>query len=205
MTDLLAKILHRVYRLTGGRALLVLPFLLCTLCAGIAHAQNPSSADSTEWRPYQVGFSAAAFVSILEGPNAPENYQFYGRYRLTRQWTLRTAVRYEHQFSDNQSLDLTARTGLDYVVRDDGRLQLYVGLDAVGGYDRAFNDDKTYRVGAAPVFGMLVFATDYLSFSVEPRLVALYSYFDNPGNSPNADEWAVELKGDSLLIISIHF
>ena len=52
---------------------------------------------------------------------------------------------------------------------------------------------------------MLVFVTDHLSFSVEPRLVALYSYFDNPAPSSNADEWTVDLKGDSLLIVSIHF
>ena len=196
--------LRCVYQSTGGRAMLVLPFLF-VLAAGAVCAQDRPSADSTEWRPYQVGFSVAGFVTILDGPDAPENYQIYGRYRMTPHWTLRTAVRYEHRFADDQELDLTGRMGLDYVVRDDGRLQLYAGLDAVGGYERAFNDDKTYRIGAAPVFGMLVFVTDFLSFSVEPRLVALYSYFDNPGNSPNADEWTVELKGDSLLIISVHF
>ena len=196
--------LRCVYQSTGGRAMLVLPFLF-VLAAGAVCAPDRPSADSTEWRPYQVGFSVAGFVTILDGPDAPENYQIYGRYRMTPHWTLRTAVRYEHRFADDQELDLTGRMGLDYVVRDDGRLQLYAGLDAVGGYERAFNDDKTYRIGAAPVFGMLVFVTDFLSFSVEPRLVALYSYFDNPGNSPNADEWTVELKGDSLLIISVHF
>ena len=196
--------LRCIYQSTGGRAMLVLPFLFVLATGGIC-AQDGPSADSTEWRPYQVGFSVAGFVTILDGPDAPENYQIYGRYRMTPHWTLRTAVRYEHRFADDQELDLTGRMGLDYVVRDDGRLQLYAGLDAVGGYERAFNDDKTYRIGAAPVFGMLVFVTDFLSFSVEPRLVALYSYFDNPGNSPNADEWTVELKGDSLLIISVHF
>lgn len=182
--------------------MLVLPFLY-VLLMGAAHAQP---ADSTEWRPVQVGFSAAAFVSILEGPDAPENYQIYGRVRATRHWTVRAAVRYEHLISDEQEIETAARLGVDYVLRDDGRLQLYAGVDAVGGYERFLNDDRTYRVGGAPVFGMLVFVTDYLSFSVEPRLVATYAYFDNRGgNSANVDEWSVDLKGDSLLIVSVHF
>jgi len=193
--------------------MLVLP-LLCALVVGAAHAQP---ADSTEWRPVQVGFSAAAFVSILEGPDAPENYQLYGRVRATPHWTLRGAVRYphwtlrgavryEHLFSDEQEIEAAARVGVDYVLRDDGRLQLYAGIDAVGGYERFLNYDRTYRIGGAPVFGMLVFVTDYLSLSVEPRLVATYAYFDNRGgNSANVDEWSVDLKGDSLLIVSFHF
>jgi hypothetical protein len=203
MTDV-KQIIRCLYQSPGGRAVLVLPFLF-VLVSGPVCAQDASSADSTAWRPYQVGISTSALITIFDGPDAPENYQFYGRYRLTRHWTLRTAVRYEHQFADEQELNLTARTGVDYIIRDDGRLQLYAGLDAVGGYDRAFNDDKTYRLGAAPLFGMLIFVTDYLSFSVEPRLVALYSYFDNPTPSPDADQWTVGLKGDSLLIVSIHF
>ena len=204
MTDPLPTVLRQFCWRTGGRALLVLPFL-CVLCAGMTHAQAPLPADSTEWRPYQVGFSAAAFVSIFEGPDAPENYQLYGRYRMTRHWTLRTAIRYEHLFADEQELDLTTRMGLDYILRDNGRFQLYTGIDAIGGYDRFLNDDRTYRGGAAPLFGMLIFVTDYLSFSVEPRLVILYSYFENANSPSNADEWTVELKGDDLLIISVHF
>jgi hypothetical protein len=198
-----AQTVRNVLRaMAGGRAMLVLP-LLWGLLPGPVLAQP---ADSAEWRPVQVGFSAAGLVSILEGPDAPENYQIYGRVRATRHWTARAAVRYEHLLSDEQEIETAARVGLDYVLRDDGRLQLYAGLDAVGGYDRFRNDDRTYRLGGAPVFGMLLFVTDYLSLSVEPRLVATYAYFDNRGgNSANADEWSVDLKGDSLLIVSVHF
>ncbi|PSQ97475.1 MAG: hypothetical protein BRD55_02520 [Bacteroidetes bacterium SW_9_63_38] len=152
-----------------------------------------------------MGFSAADFVAVLNGPAAPEQYQIYGRYRLTRDWTLRTAARYRQLFAEDDRLELAVRIGADRVLRDGKRLQLYIGLDAIGGYDRSFGEDRTYRIGGAPLFGMLVFVTDYLSFSVEPRLVGLYSSFDNPAPSPDADEWTVGLKGNNLLIVSLHF
>lgn len=176
------------------------------LLVGPARAQLVSSADSSAWRPFQIGFSAAAFVTILEGPDAPERYQLYGRYRMMPRWTARAAVRYEQLFTDGQELDLGVRLGADYVLRDDGRLQLYAGVDAIGGYERQLNDNRTVRLGGAPLFGMLLYITDYLSLSVEPRLVATYRYFDKRGSfAADADEWAVELKGNGLLIVSIHF
>lgn len=193
-------------RFAGGRGLfLVLPLVCALFVCGGARAQDAVPADSTRWRPYQIGFSAAAFVTILEGADAPERYQVYGRYRATRDWALRAALRYEHLFSGDQDLDLTARTGLDRVLRTDGPLRVYGGLDVVAGYTQSLGGDRTYRLGGAPVLGLLLFVTPNVSLSVEPRLVALYSYFDNPGNAADDETLSVEVQGDGLLILSVHF
>lgn len=179
---------------------------MCALfvCGG-ARAQDAAPADSARWRPYQIGVSAAAFVTILEGADAPERYQVYGRYRATRDWALRAALRYEHLFSGGQDLELALRTGADRVVRTDGPLQVYGGLDLVAGYTQSLGGDRTYRLGGAPVLGLLLFVTPNVSLSVEPRLVALYSYFDNPGNAADDETLSVEVKGNGLLLLSVHF
>lgn len=190
----------------GGRGrLLVLPLVCVLFFCGGARAQDAAPADSTQWRPYQIGFSAAAFVTILEGADAPERYQVYGRYRATRDWALRAALRYEHLFSGDQNLDLTARTGVDRLLRTDGPLRVYGGIDVVAGYTQSPGGDRTYRLGSAPVLGLLLFVTSNVSLSVEPRLVALYSYFDNPGNAANDETLSVEVQGEGLLILSVHF
>jgi hypothetical protein len=162
-------------------------------------------ADSTQWHPYQVGFPTAAFITILRRADAPERYQVYGRYRVTRDWTLRAAVRYRHLFSEDQEVETSVRTGVDYVVREEGRFQLYGGVDLLTGYDRTLNGDQTFRVGSAPLLGLLFHVTPHLSLSVEPRLVALYSYFDNPAQLPDDDTFSVEVKGEGLLFINVHF
>jgi hypothetical protein len=179
---------------------------VCALfvCGG-ARAQDAAPADSAQWRPYQVGVSAAALVTILEGADAPERYQVYGRYRTTRDWTLRAALRYEHLFSGGQDLELAARMGVDRVLRTDGPLQVYGGVDVVTGYDQSRGGDRTYRLGGAPVLGLLLFVTPNVSLSVEPRLVALYSYFDNRGNAADDETLSVEVKGNGLLLLSVHF
>lgn len=162
--------------------------------------------DSSRWRPYQIGFSAAAFVPLLERADAPERYQLYGRYRATRDWALRAALRYEHRFSGDQDLTLTTRMGVDRILRTDGPLRVYGGIDVVAGYNQSLGGDRTYRLGGAPVLGLLLFVTPNVSLSVEPRLVALYSYFDNRGGNAADDETlSVELQGDGLLILSVHF
>lgn len=175
------------------------------LLTGRAHAQGRSAADTTRWRPYQVGFSAAAFVKILEAADAPGRYQLYGRYRRTPHWTLRAALRYEQLFGGDDRVRLAARTGTDYVVRESDRLQLYGGADLVAGYDRFANGTRSYRIGAAPVFGLLVFLTPYLSLSVEPRLVASYTYTNPTGGEAPEETASVAIKGDGLLILSVHF
>lgn len=153
-----------------------------------------------------MGFSAAAFITILDGADAPENYQLYGRYRVTRDWAVRTALRYEHLFNGEQELQLATRLGADYVVRETSRFQLYSGGDLVTGYDRFLNGDRTYRVGGAPVLGVLLYLTPHISLSVEPRLVATYTYFDNrAGGAANEESLSIEVKGDGLLILSVHF
>jgi hypothetical protein len=35
--------------------------------------------------------------------------------------------------------------------------------------------------------------------------VALYSYFDNPGNAADDETLSVEVKGNGLLLLSVHF
>jgi hypothetical protein len=56
------------------------------------------------------------------------------------------------------------------------------------------------------VLGLLLFITPNLSFSVEPRLVGIYSYFENRAtNAESEDTISVELKGENLLILSVHF
>lgn len=193
-------------RSTGGRGVyLVLPLVCALFVCGGARAQDTAPADSTRWRPYQIGFSAAAFVTILEGADAPERYQVYGRYRATRDWALRAALRYQHLFSGDQDLEVTTRMGVDRILRTDGPLQVYGGIDVVAGYNQSLGGDRTYRLGGAPVLGLLVFVTPNVSLSVEPRLVALYSYFDNPGNAADDETLSVEVQGDGLLILSVHF
>lgn len=143
---------------------------------------------------------------ILEEADAPERYQVYGRYRTTRDWSLRAALRYRHLFSGDQELDLTTRMGVDRVLRTDGPLQLYGGIDVVTGYNQSLGGDRTYRLGGAPLLGVLLFVTPNVSLSVEPRLVALYSYFDNrAGNAADDDTLSIEVKGNGLLILSVHF
>ena len=193
-------------RFAGGRGvLLVLPLLGALFLCGGARAQDAAPPDSTRWRPYQIGVSAAAFITILEGADAPERYQVYGRYRATPEWALRAALRYEHLFSGGQDLALSARTGLDRVLRTDGPLQVYGGVDVVAGITQDIGGDRTYRLGGAPVLGLLLFVTPNVSLSVEPRLVALYSYFDNRGNAADDETLSVEVQGDGLLILSVHF
>lgn len=191
----------------GGRGvLLVLPLVCVLFLCGEARAQDAAPADSSRWRPYQIGLPAAAFVTILERADAPERYQVYGRYRVTRDWALRAALRYEHLFSGDQELELITRTGVDRIVRTDGPLQVYGGVDIVAGYNQSLDGDRTYRVGSAPVLGLLIFVTPNVSLSVEPRLVALYSYFNNRGgNAADDDTLSVEVKGNGLLLLSVHF
>lgn len=190
----------------GGRGgVLVLPFLFVVL-VGTAQAQDASSADSSQFRPYQVGVSAGALIKFLGQPDAPERYQVYGRYRLTRDWALRTALRYNHRFGGEQDLDVAVRVGGDHVLRSHDPLQVYGGLDLVTVYQRRTTGNWTYRVGAAPLLGVLVFVTPHISLSVEPRLVALYSHFRNGDRFASDDRaFSVELKGDGLLILSVHF
>jgi len=195
----------RPSQLPGGQGTLLALPLLVLLLSGAAHAQDRSAADSTRERPYQVGFSAAAFVKILEAADTPGRYQLYGRYRRTPHWTLRAALRYEQLFSGDDRVRLAARTGADYVFRESDRLQLYGGADLVAGYDRFANGTRTYRAGAAPVFGLLVYLTPYLSLSVEPRLVVAYTYADPTGGEAPAESVSVAIKGDGLLILSVHF
>lgn len=143
---------------------------------------------------------------ILEEADAPERYQVYGRYRTARDWSLRAALRYRHLFSGDQELDLATRMGVDRVLRTDGPLQLYGGIDVVTGYNQSLDGDRTYRLGGAPLLGVLLFVTPNVSLSVEPRLVALYSYFDNrAGNAADDDTLSIEVKGNGLLILSVHF
>lgn len=193
-------------RLMGGRGwFLALPFLFVIL-AGTVQAQDASPADSSQFRPYQIGVSAGALVKILEQPDAPERYQLYGRYRVNRDWALRTALRYNHRFGGEHDLDVAVRIGADRLLRTNGRLQVYGGLDLVTVYQQRTTGNWTYRVGGAPLLGVLVSITPNISLSVEPRLVALYSHFQNRDRFTDDDDvFSVELKGDGLLILSVHF
>jgi hypothetical protein len=176
----------------------------------LCQAQVSSSPDSSEWRPYQIGFSTAAFLRIFESADAPAQYQIYGRYRATRRWTLRSALRYEHQIEEeDQEVQLGMRLGVDRVFYDAGHLQLYSGVDLVGRYEQFLNGERTYRGGIGPLLGILISITPSVSLSVEPRIVGTYVYEKSADgaveSSSDEGRYAVQLRGDGLLILSVHF
>lgn len=189
----------------GGWGVL-LALLLPVMGGSPAVAQDASSADSTRWRPYQIGFAASDVLKLLEEAGAQAQYQLYGRYRLDRRWALRTALRYRHRVSDEQEVRLGLRAGADYVFLEEGRLQLYGGTDLVSGYDRFLNGDRTYRIGLAPLFGILFSISPSISLSTEPRLVATYAYVQNRGSAePTSESVSLEVRGTGILILNVHF
>lgn len=184
----------------GGSVLLLL-----LLGTGLVRAQDASAPDSTTWRPYQIGFDAAAFVRLLEEEAAPGRYQLYGRYRVNKRWSLRGALRYRQFVSDEQELRLGTRVGADRHLLQDGRLRLYGGADLAAGYNRFLNGDRRYRVGVTPFLGLLVHLTPNISLSTEPRLAARYAYSANEGVEPDAESVSIEVRGIGQLILSVHF
>lgn len=169
-----------------------------------AFAQN-TEPDSTQWTSYQVGFDASSFVRLLEGAEAPEDYQLYARYRLNQQWTIRTALRYRHFLDENQEIRLGGRVGADRVFRSEERWQLYIGSDVLAAYDRFLSGNRTRRVGIAPLLGVQYSITDHFSLSVEPRLTARYAASSPNSAEENTETFTIELRGTGLLIFSVHF
>lgn len=185
----------------GGGGLL----LLLLVGSAPVRGQNASAPDSTVRRPYQIGFAASNFVKLLEEEGAPGRYQVYGRYQTTSRWALRTAVRYQQFVGDDQELRVGARFGADRQLVHDGRFHLYGGADVMTGYDRFLNGDRRYRVGVAPVLGLLFRITPNISLSTEPRLAASYAYSQNEGPVPDAESVSIKVRGVGQLILSVHF
>lgn len=166
------------------------------------------SDSSSAIHKHQVGFNATETFRFFQR-SADDLYKVHYRYKVNPQTSFRAGLNYSLDTSDQGSLLIDLKAGMDKIFKDYGNWKFYWGGDITAGYEKfSSSSRKNYQAGIAPFFGAIFYVHDHFSISTEPGLLFSGKYYKNTDTfNPDDSEFWIEMDIVNVgqIIISVHF
>lgn len=124
---------------------------------------------------HQIGINANKVFNILfknQSYSAAISYNF----AFNSKSFLRLGTNYKQSTGDEGEMEAFAKLGFHRVVKRYKKLEVYTGMDLIGGYNQS---EPTQEVagfgGVAPFFGLAILFSQHFSISTEPKFYTILS------------------------------
>ncbi len=167
-----------------------------------------SGQDEPDKHAHQVSINASKFIKGIF-PGQEHEYEIGYRYALTEKLSLRSAINFYNQTTDDGYLEGGLKLGADYTFKESGNWSFYYGADLMGQYiGYRSSERENYQLGIMCFLGVIYYIGDHFSLSTEPGVFGLYNhYFDRDSFSDHKVEeyFTFGLGNIGQLTIGFHF
>jgi hypothetical protein len=124
---------------------------------------------------HQIGIDANKVLNFIF------NTQIYTatisyNYGVNSKTFLRTGASYSQRSGDEGQLETFGKLGFYRVLKRYNKLEMYTGVDIIGGYEKnEGSQEVSYYGGTAPFVGIALLFNKHFSISTEPTLYGVYS------------------------------